>query len=441
MSIKTLFIGLIDNKQVKIELNKNINGKGKIIKYDDHNIISIYNGSVKNGEMDDSKATLYDYCSKEYTKYIGSFKHNQFNGYGELFLLNNKYQGYFYNGLKHGYGKILDYNNKLLIENIWINNIIDGSVNYKDYYSNGQIKSSGILKSNKKIDVWIYYYQYSSTISRLEYYSNNSDTEVMESYLDINEKGYIIKQLYLNLNNETIDNYILTNNINNIMNKQIINYEYKDLINLKNWAIPVNLNKVTENNYFIELSLTGKIDKILFYNNQINVKYICLHNNLHQIAIYKLNSNKCYLYTITNNKSYLYYIGTIDENYLPDGYGIQYDIYKNDNNIQFEGEFIKGNYFNGKKYFENHFYEGEFQNNIMCGEGKIYDNSNKLLYEGNFLDGLKHNFGISYHDNGNKEYEGMWEKGLKHGEGKMYESSGKLIYVGYHELNNLINVL
>ena len=127
---------------------------------------------------------------------------------------------------------------------------------------------------------------------------------------------------------------------------------------------------------------------------------------------------------------YLKYEGDI-ENFLYEGNGKI--IYENNENI-FKGIFKEGNKLYGIFYEKSRkIYEGEFENEKLNGYGKIYnldnDNNNYLFYEGNFEDSEIFGKGIRYYINGSKKIEGYFKNNILFN-GKYYDKNNILIFKG-----------
>jgi antitoxin component YwqK of YwqJK toxin-antitoxin module len=110
-------------------------------------------------------------------------------------------------------------------------------------------------------------------------------------------------------------------------------------------------------------------------------------------------------------------------------------IYNKEGVIYYEGEF-KDDLPNGLGKFYNEFgrlaFEGELRNGNPNGFGKIYGKETKsLYYEGEFVNGNYNGTGKIYYPNGSLQYEGQFKDGLYDGQGKLYYlENGKLEYDG-----------
>ena len=158
------------------------------------------------------------------------------------------------------------------------------------------------------------------------------------------------------------------------------------------------------------------------------------------------------------------YIGELDKNQKPTGFGVLYTT----KGKKYEGNFSKGSLLGLGRYIdeEGTCYEGIFQNNNLVGKGKIikYNENNKITnyfgdvvdfkkngkgeevcedykYKGEFLDDLRNGYGqLEFLQNGDlyegefkegeitgkglyiwnnkQQYKGDFVKGIKHGKGK-----------------------
>ncbi|GFN80045.1 MORN repeat-containing protein 1-like [Plakobranchus ocellatus] len=113
--------------------------------------------------------------------------------------------------------------------------------------------------------------------------------------------------------------------------------------------------------------------------------------------------------------------------FLRDGYGTY--IYENAF-FRYEGEWMKGKkHGHGKLLMKDGtYYEGQFINGEINGNGYKYFSSSKAKYTGQFLNGEMHGHGIMAYFNGNV-YEGQWYKNKKQGFG-ILSTSEKAVYEG-----------
>lgn len=171
-----------------------------------------------------------------------------------------------------------------------------------------------------------------------------------------------------------------------------------------------------------------------------------------------------------------YYVGEVDSNNLPCGFGtcikryIKYTgewkdgfpngkgltIYKhfglcfltNTNldklqSFKHEGN-IKNSLFDGIGILTRNdklFYKGEFKDGVITGKGELYNNKGKVMYKGDFINGKFDGKGMLYDGNSELLYTGGWNKGEKDGYGVLYNPKvSKTIanYDGYWR-NNMFN--
>ena len=103
--------------------------------------------------------------------------------------------------------------------------------------------------------------------------------------------------------------------------------------------------------------------------------------------------------------------------------------------LKYIGEF-KCHKFNGlgKLYLDHYlgkylFYEGNFDNNIMNGNGKIYYQNKEIFYEGEHSNNDINGKGIKYYKNGNIKIKGIFQNNICL-EGIYYSPNGLKLYEG-----------
>ena len=104
--------------------------------------------------------------------------------------------------------------------------------------------------------------------------------------------------------------------------------------------------------------------------------------------------------------------------------GFLYDI-KNENKYE-----IKQGKGLIKEFYENGYlsYEGEINNGIKNGKGKIFDETGNLIFEGNFINGIKNGDGKEYNKNRELIFEGEFINGNRmNGNIYVYNSQNELI--------------
>ncbi len=79
-------------------------------------------------------------------------------------------------------------------------------------------------------------------------------------------------------------------------------------------------------------------------------------------------------------------------------------------------------------YIDGAFYEGDFKNDEISGEGKISSSNGKFEYIGEFIKGEKHGLGVE--KNENTLYEGYFHHNEKSGEGRLIFEKQNIEYEG-----------
>ncbi|MDK2903934.1 MAG: hypothetical protein PWP16_7 [Eubacteriaceae bacterium] len=112
--------------------------------------------------------------------------------------------------------------------------------------------------------------------------------------------------------------------------------------------------------------------------------------------------------------------------------------------VRYDGHFEKGQPSGEGKLYEEDGrlkYLGNFINGYAAGRGKIFDDKGHLKIEGQFKrasgfeqfakdPSLPYGHCREYYSNGKIKYDGEFENGLWHGQGKLYDSLGKLLFKG-----------
>ncbi|BBH23230.1 hypothetical protein Back11_45750 [Paenibacillus baekrokdamisoli] len=101
--------------------------------------------------------------------------------------------------------------------------------------------------------------------------------------------------------------------------------------------------------------------------------------------------------------------------------------------LRYEGDLMDGKKNGAGKlfYLNKLWYDGQFINDTLDGQGKLYDNSGSLLrYEGQFKNSKMDGQGIRYTNEGTRLYEGQWSVGHYDGFGILYNGSVK-VYDGH----------
>ena len=128
--------------------------------------------------------------------------------------------------------------------------------------------------------------------------------------------------------------------------------------------------------------------------------------------------------------------------------------------MEFEGKYLKGNKWNGigndpdgkkayeikegegiiKEYYNNEKlnFEGEYSKGNVNGKGKIYDKNGNLNFEGEFLDGKKNGKAKIYYEDGKIRFEVEYLNNKRNGKGKKYHKNGNLKFEGEYFPNGRV---
>ena len=206
-----------------------------------------------------------------------------------------------------------------------------------------------------------------------------------------------------------------------------------------------------------------------FTNGEKNGKGLLYYNNSEQIFFNGIFGMSKYIEGISYEPNgYKIYEGIFINNRPKEGKKLK--LYKLDGELEYEGDFLNGNYHgygtlyekgkyeymgkineykylkyigefkdhkyngHGKLYFDHYlgkylFYDGTFDNNIFSGNGKIYYQNKKIFYEGQFENNDVNGKGIKYYRNGIIKIDGNFENNICL-EGRYYVPNGKIIYEG-----------
>lgn len=116
---------------ISFDIEKDIIFHGKGVLYNDDDR-SFYTGHFKNNKkhgVGSIEQEIFDELTQDYKDiviYQGSFKNDEFNGYGQFLdvVQNQTYIGYFKNHCKNGQGLLLDYKGEIIYEGYFHNNHI-----------------------------------------------------------------------------------------------------------------------------------------------------------------------------------------------------------------------------------------------------------------------------------------------------------------------------
>lgn len=353
---------------------------------------------------------IMTYNNNSIIKYIGKLKYqnNEYikEGYGiELYSDGNIYHGEFKNDVKHGKGKMYFNNMTLKNDGYWENNVLVGKtigyMNIDNYQYFGEIENE---KPNG-IGCLI----------------NKTDNKINE--ISIWDDNKIILTFPFNDNYH----YVLENmdviKIKNIYNDFKHNMTIEKLYILKEYLIPINIDKINIHMY--------TSNDVLVYNGDmtiINNKYLFNGNGLYKLNDYVFNG-------IFNKHKFIH--GMIMKNKILICSGkFDIDINNINGDIDFRKYLIEGEVickFKKNPQIECEYkFIGKLLNNTISQGTLININENVKLYEGEFntncnvFDSLLYppysGFGQEYYANGKVKYDGNWANGKYNGEGCLYNS-------------------
>ena len=443
------------------------NGKNK--KYEGFVVDRLYEGR---GILHESGQMIYS----------GFFKRGRFEGFGRKYRENKLiYEGYFHDGRYHGIGIIY----------------INGEKVSKRMYKSGEPSSEGygvLYDGNKETYSGILKYGKPKEGKGLTIYDEKGNKIYKGDFLDFKYHGE--GTLYFEKSN---DKYFCGNFDNgNYIKGQLYDLEGKityegNFIN----NIPVEGKNIKLYTLYKSLKYEGDISNCkyngngrlykyekLFYEGQFkdgafnglgkiykifNMNYLYYQGNFvnneiigNGIKYYKngkkyiegdfefKNKNKDFdfYFEKTYAKGILYdYDGNIlceteIINFIPkEGKNIK--LYANDEYLLYEGDIYDYKYQGKAKLYEEDTkygsyvqdryrlkYEGEFNQNVFEGHGKLYRKFyDYLYYEGYFVKGEIFGKGIRFYKSGKKKIEGVFEEN-NISKGKYYDPNGKVIYEG-----------
>ena len=353
--------------------------------------IKQYEGNIKNNVYE-GRGIIYDESGN--IIYKGYFREGKYEGYGQQYSDKNLiYKGFFHDGKYNGKGNLYENGSKKYEGNFYegeYNGVgifyVNGEKVSKRLYKNGCFLSKGFVifyDKNKEIYSGISSDYKPKQGKNLTIYDGKGYKIYKGDFLDFNYNGQGI--LYFNQNNN------------------------------------IYFSGKFENNNFVNGKLYDLDGKITYEGTFINNIPVEGKN----IKIYKLKYNS------------LVYEGDI-VNCKYNGKGKLY----NDGYLLYDGEFKDGIY-NGKgKLYKGNYknvliFDGEFKDGIFNGFGKIY-NEEYLYYEGNFINNEIFGNGIKYYKNGKKHIQGDFifknknqkidfEFSKKYAKGILYDLSGDIL--------------
>ena len=310
----------------------------------------------------------------------------------------------------------INYGNKEKIKLIKLNKYYENFI-HNEINNNNQFKNIKCSNCNKY---------------KIEYYCNdccknlcikcikNHLKHKSEKIISLNDN--IIKNIIDNLINGFIDvkyindfieNYEINENIKNKFIKFKEQIEIQFILFLILFFIYFDYKSENLLNYEIinNIKLFYKIDKNHMIKKFIFKDINNINENIELINSYIDDPNNFFLkvYKISSNKNYN--IKDINYNFLI--------LYKNLSNILIS-------------YIKFEIYEGEIQNGIKFGKGKLI--TNNFIYEGNFKEDKMCGFGTFLNYNGNI-YEGYFNENKFNGKGMIIFTNGDFFYGNFIDNN------
>ena len=315
---------------------------------------------------------------------------------------NKYYKGEVSNGKPNGFGTIYDKNDNIIYEGYFIKGNYDGT---GKLYENKKLIYKGEFKNNNFNGIGTEYKD--EKISYKGNFDNNKKTGEGDIYID--EKLVYTGELY---KGKPTGDGVLYDYRNE---EKYFSGEWK-------YGHPINGNYyMTSANFDIKY-------KFINSNYELYLEYWDDEN--YDVNITEKNGDLIY------NKIYIYK-GDLENDKIS-GFGKLYNKYTKD--LYYEGEFKNGNITGeGIEYYSNEDikYEGTFKNGEYDGFGYLYYSNNNLKYHGYFENGKYEDEGILFYSNGKIEYDGDFRNGNKYGTGTLFNEDGDIIYEGKFRNNRM----
>ena len=269
--------------------------------------------------------------------------------------------------------------------------------------------------------------------NKIEYYCNDCCENLCKNCIKVHSKHNLEK--IISLNDNIVENIIdnLINGLNNI--KYINDFLEKDEIykNLKIKLIKFNeLIEIQIILFFILFFIycQYKSENILYYEIIYNIK-----------LFYKIDKNHMIKNIIFKDKNNINENIELINSYINDPNNFFLKIYKissnnninlmdiNNNNCLILYKNLSNILISNNKF---EIYEGEIQNGIKFGKGKLI--TNNFIYEGNFKENKMFGFGKFLNYNGNI-YEGYFKENKFNGKGMIIFTNGDFFYGNFIDNN------
>lgn len=389
---------------------------GQNAKYFDIQENLVYYGDVILGKR---HGKGIEYHSNATIRYDGEWKNDFYHGNNVQIYYNSgkiEYEGDIIEGKKNGYGKMYHCNGRLHYKGGFRNDKPHGS-NQQIYDCNGQLTYKCDMIEGSKEG---YGKEYHTSTGRLKYKGEYNKDKPHGKYVYLyNCYGYT---QYEGEQNEG-RKHGFGKEYHWSTGKQIYKGEFDN-----NEPYGKNV-KIYDKNGILQYEgemyhgeKTDGIGKLEYFNGKLKFKghFINNHPFGKNVEIFDINGGIIYKGEMADGKK----IVGIGKEYHTDGKSLKFEGgYKND---KYDGQ--------NCKLFDkdgNMAYDGDMQNGLKEGKGKLFHRNNILYYKGKFVDDLaESNYGKLFDKDGNLIYEGRISNGKKNGSGIEYHSNGKLKYKG-----------
>ena len=412
--------------------------------------------------------SLYYDKKKKQIKYKGELLNNTYDGRGILYDSYTgkiKYNGYFKNGKYHGFGLLYEYEN-LIYQGFFIDGLFDGK---GILYDKNKKIYNGYFKLNSYNGIGIEYFLNEKPKRKAIYSMNKISNECYGILYNKNGEEIYSGILRDGRPKEGKDLILYGDNDYPIYLGDFLNFKYNGvgIIFFENSNKIKFDGKLKDDNYVKGIlyfengnkKYEGKFKNnkyegngILYFEkyNKIFYEGIFIDNEYKNGILYGLKGEKIYEGEIQNSipkegkniklyklKGFLKYEGDIS-NFSYNGKG---KLFTGENIPIFDGTFKNGIKISGITYQNSvKKYEGEYINDKLNGYGKIYEkyydnNELYLYYEGNFKDDNIFGEGIKYYKNGLIKIEGNFQN-INSYKGTYYNPEGVIIFKG--EVSNEI---
>lgn len=436
---------------------------------------SLVESKILRDNFNIARTSLSPQPCKEYHEnkalfFEGHKKFNKKNGNGSIYHENGtlKFHGNFKNDNIHGKDIKLYYNNNVCE---FSGDIINGTrENYgKLYYPTGQLKYKGFFKNNKMHDQHATIYSLEGNLVFEGHLISGKKSGLCKIYNEdgsLRFKGNFKNNEMSQMNARIFSKYsckgdkklLNSSNIDSASPYLVKEYE-GDVFGGKrqNYGREFDSEgRLLYEGYFLDDLYHGKINRLYNPKTGCQIYEGGYHNNkksgfgtLYDKSLVKKAPNqkeKPFKWNAIDPKSTPSSkkekvneeknIGVIYKgNFKNDGIHGEVKIYHPNGTCAFSGTINEGkkqSYCTGYHMNGGQAYEGYFADDQMHGSNnRIYDDEGIIIFEGEMVNGKKHGKGITYHGNGKLNYNGYFYNDVMHGDNiQMFFDNGKLEFEG-----------